>query len=69
MIKSMQLTLIMSGAVGFARLRRQPNRLLSSGEIVTLAGEAERVWLMSMRLREAYEGGGRDPQKSSIQNA
>jgi len=57
MIKSLQLTLIMSGAVGIARLRRRPNRLLSSDEIATLAGEAERVWLMSMRLREAYEGG------------
>lgn len=57
-IRFFPLTLIQAFALGFARLRRRSNTLLPSNEIAELATEAERIWLMSMWLRDVYEQGG-----------
>lgn len=53
-----EITLMQACAVNFARLRRRSNTLPTSDEIADLATEAERVWLMSMWLRDIYKRGG-----------
>lgn len=44
--------------VGFARLRRVSNELLTTDEIAALADEAEKAWLMSMRVKDLFAGDG-----------
>ncbi len=61
-VRFLPLDLIRAFSIGFARLRRQPSAVLRSDEIAALAAEAERVWLMSMWLRDVYERGG-EPAK------
>jgi len=58
LIRVWPLTLIQALALGFARLRRQSDALLSSCEIADLATEAEKTWLMSIWLHDIYKGGG-----------
>ena len=58
LIKVWPLALIQALALGFARLRRRSNSLLSSCEIADLATGAERAWLMSMWLRDVHKSGG-----------
>ena len=54
-----EITLMQALAVNFARLRRRSNTLPSSDEIASLAADAEKVWLLSMRLRAFHEQGGK----------
>tara|TARA_R110002124_G_scaffold75181_3_gene201713 strand:+ start:4329 stop:5549 length:1221 start_codon:yes stop_codon:yes gene_type:complete len=56
LVRAWPLALIQALAISFARLRRKSKTLLESREIADLATEAERVWLMSMWLRDIYEG-------------
>lgn len=58
LIRVWPLALIQALALSFARLRRRSNAVLASSEIARLATEAERVWLMSMWLRDIHKGGG-----------
>lgn len=58
LIRIWPLALVQAVALSFARLRRRSTTLLSSREIADLATEAERVWLMSMWLRDIHKCGG-----------
>jgi hypothetical protein len=49
---------IQAFTIGFARLRRHSDTLLSSAEIADLAVEAERLWMMSMWFKDIAEGDG-----------
>ncbi len=49
---------IQAFTIGFARLRRQSETLLSSAEIADLAVESERLWMMSMWLKGIARSGG-----------
>lgn len=57
-----EITLMQALAISFARLRRRSTRIPSSDEIASLATDAEKVWLLSMRLKAFHEQGGKAAQ-------
>jgi hypothetical protein len=53
-MRTLPVNLIFANTLGIARLRRLQAPLLSSGEIATLANQAEKTWLISNYFRELH---------------